>query len=133
MRPDLDSITKKTTRKAGWKTTKSSKPFMVNTCQRFVRERELTVRDAATLAEMKVYSDKGEGKFGAAQGHDDRVTALCGVITIAEPVLMKMKKAYEEAVEEAKPKKPEAKDQDWFMRDKKDDSENYNPFLGDEW
>jgi hypothetical protein len=133
LREDYDSLTKRNTKKPGWRTTARSKPDMVATSQRFVREHELLIRDAATVAECKSFSRIGENKFGAAQGHDDRVIAMCGMCAIIEGRIMQIKRL----AEFEKQKKQEAEAHD-FRKDRRDfmnpnPNENFNPVLGDEY
>ncbi len=127
MRPDFDSITKRPTRKPGWRTTSRSKPDMVACSQMFVRQGELEIYDAGTYTEMKAFSRMGQ-KWGAATGHDDRVIGVCGVCIIIEERLIAMKRKYDLLLEEDKEKPVRDPRQDFG-----DEDEHFNPTLGEEW
>jgi len=127
MRPDYDSITKKPTKKPGWRTTSRSKPDMVAISQRFVRQAEVEIYDAGTYAEMRAFARLGENKWGAAAGHDDRAIAFCGMCAIVEERLVMLKRKYDLAVEEARKKEEPTRE------DIEDELSNYNPVLGGDW
>ena len=68
--------------KLGVETNVRTKPFMISSLQRFVKDRAITIPCSATIREMTAYeqerSDKGtHTRFGGATGaHDDRVMSL---------------------------------------------------------
>ena len=130
MREDLDSITHRTTQKPGWRTTPGTKPDLVATGQRYVREQTLVIYDSATLMEMKAFSRVGQNRYEAAEGHDDRVITIVGGLTVVEPRL----DAIRRQVEAEKKKDALA-----VAKVGSEDEERWephqrpHPILGDEW
>jgi hypothetical protein len=122
-REDMDSISRRKTLKPGWDTNSKTKPMMVGVGKGFVREADIIVRDMATLAEMKSFSQLGENKYGTARGHDDRVIALLIAITVIEPMIMQLKRKSEREQTKAETKP-----------NRRDRNEDYwDPILGSEF
>ncbi len=128
MRDDYDTISRKMTKKPGWRTTGSSKPVMVAVSQRFVRGAEIEIFDSSTVSEMKSFSRIGENKYAAAQGHDDRVMAMCGALAIIENQIELMRRQMEYEIELKK-----EKDKMGQWGDADDKEEDWNPVLGTEF
>lgn len=74
-RHTLDERSKSQQRKIGWRTTKSSKPLMIDELGRAVRTDDLIVPCSHTLAEMKTYVREADGKMRGSP-FDDRVISL---------------------------------------------------------
>lgn len=63
--------------KLGWKTTKLTRPLMIDDLVAFVREGQLSIRSKAIIDEMTVFAYNKAGKPEAMEGwHDDMVLAL---------------------------------------------------------
>jgi hypothetical protein len=129
MREDLDSITHRPTQKPGWRTTPGTKPDMVATGQRYVREKTLLILDSATLLEMKAFSRVGQNRFEAAEGHDDRVITILGGLTIVEPRLEAIRRQIQAEKKVVAAKSSEI-DPDRDLFEPKDKP---HPILGSEW
>jgi hypothetical protein len=130
MREDYDSITKRPTKKPGWRTTRRTKPDMVAISQRFVRQGEIIIYDGPTLSEMKAFARVSENKYEAAQGKDDRVIGLAGALAIGEPLMAYLKRVYDK---EQKKKELKEFDPDLDIFKMDDEEEIWNPVLGSEW
>jgi hypothetical protein len=97
----------------------------------FVSEKCLIIQDSATLAEMAIYTDKGNYKYGVSKGHDDRVMSLLQSCYILEnrvgelkrrAKILKEKELREDNVEDFK-------DHGWAWEK---DSEGVNKYIGKE-
>ncbi|MFO7902317.1 MAG: hypothetical protein R6U98_06645 [Pirellulaceae bacterium] len=131
LRKEEDSLSGKILMKAGWRTTRRSKPDMVSIAQKLVRERDLVVYDDATISEMKSFAIMGENKYEAAQGHDDRVIALCGSVAIVNDDIQELRAQIAiERKERERRKREEDRDK---MSDHEEEERPWNPILGDEW
>jgi hypothetical protein len=79
-REEFDKTSNKRTKKLGWRTTRQSKPLLVNRFQELIRLGIVPkIRTQETIEQFKTFIHTGEAKksgFGAKQGfHDDRVIA----------------------------------------------------------
>lgn len=79
-REEFDKNSNKRTKKLGWRTTRQSKPLLVNRFQELIRLGIIPkIRTASTIEQFKTFVHTGDSKksgFGAKQGfHDDRVIA----------------------------------------------------------
>ena len=132
MREDWDDITKRITKKPGWRTTARTKPDMVSVAQRFIREHELVVPCSATHAELRSFSRVGPNKYAAATGHDDRVIAVCGALAIIEGHIMILKRRFD-----AEKKKLDAKLRGDIIDDidayREEDEQPWSQVLGSEF
>jgi hypothetical protein len=59
----------------GWATTHASKPLAIDELAKALRDRDLDLRDALTVAELRTFVREGDGKMHGSP-HDDRVMAL---------------------------------------------------------
>jgi len=132
MRDDLDYVTKRMTKKPGWRTTSKTKPYMVSISQRYVRQQEIEIFDSSTLQEMRSFARVGENQYEAARGHDDRVIGLCGLLAVVDPMIQLLKRKYEQDKLDSRPKEKMDPDRDFFNPQNQED-ENWNPILGDVW
>lgn len=70
----LNKVTNKISQEFGWKTTRTSKPLMIDDLGMALKGDELVIRDEFTLAELRTYVRDGRSMGGSP--HDDRVMAL---------------------------------------------------------
>lgn len=79
-REEFDKSVGKKMKKLGWRTTRQSKPLLVNHFQQLLRLADPKVRTKETVAEFKtfIYSDESKKSgMGAKTGfHDDRIMSL---------------------------------------------------------
>ena len=68
------SITK-VSQEFGWKTTRTTKPLLIDDLGMALRSNELVIHDRYTLAELRTYVRSSRGSMGGSP-HDDRVMAL---------------------------------------------------------
>ena len=71
----LNRSTTKVSQEFGWKTTRTSKPLLIDDLGMALRAGELTMFDRYTLAELRTYVRNERGSMGGSP-HDDRVMAL---------------------------------------------------------
>ncbi len=60
----------------GFKTTKNTKPVIIDGLAELIRTGETELNDVTTLNELSKFSKDPRGKMGATTGHDDTVIAL---------------------------------------------------------
>jgi hypothetical protein len=76
-REEFDKSVGKKMKKLGWRTTRQSKPLLVNHFQELLRKKEPKVRTQATFEEFKTFiytDDSRKAGIGAKTGfHDDRI------------------------------------------------------------
>ena len=70
----LNRSTTKVSQEFGWKTTRTSKPLLIDDLGMALRAGELTIHDRYTLAELRTYVRNERGSMGGSP-HDDRVMA----------------------------------------------------------
>lgn len=63
------------TQTLGWRTTNTSKPLMIDELSAAVRDESIIIYDAKTIAELRTYVRKANGKMGGSP-HDDRTISL---------------------------------------------------------
>ena len=71
----LNQATTKVSQEFGWKTTRTTKPLLIDDLGMALRSEELTIRDRFTLAELRTYVRNERGSMSGSP-HDDRVMAL---------------------------------------------------------
>ena len=71
----LNQATTKVSQEFGWKTTRTTKPLLIDDLGMALRAGELTIHDRYTLAELRTYVRNERGSMGGSP-HDDRVMAL---------------------------------------------------------
>ena len=71
----LNRSAAKVSQEFGWKTTRTSKPLLIDDLGMALRSGELTIHDRYTLAELRTYVRNERGSMGGSP-HDDRVMAL---------------------------------------------------------
>ena len=59
----------------GWKTTRTTKPLLIDDLGMAIRNDEMIVHDRYTLAELRTYVRSSRGSMNGSP-HDDRVMAL---------------------------------------------------------
>lgn len=74
-RRSLNQATAKVSQEFGWKTTRTTKPLLIDDLGMALRSEELTIRDRFTLAELRTYVRNERGSMSGSP-HDDRVMAL---------------------------------------------------------
>lgn len=65
----------------GWNTNRNSKTLAIDALKEHLREKTIAIRDIEAIRELEKYTEFRHNKFGAAQGHDDRV--ICHAIAAA--------------------------------------------------
>lgn len=91
-RVTFDSARGKRRDSFGWKTTKVTKPLMVDGLRQVVREGDLIINEEETIDEMISFVKHEDGELAATSGkHDDRVMSLAIAVEMA-------KHAYKKAV-----------------------------------
>lgn len=90
-REEFDRSVGKKLKKLGWRTTRQSKPLLVNRFQELLRKVDPKIRTAETVEEFKtfIYSDEArKSGMGAKSGfHDDRIiSCLLAFFEKSEPV-----------------------------------------------
>ena len=71
----LNNVNNRIGQEYGWKTTRTSKPLMIDDLSSALRNEELIIRDRHTLAELRTYVRNDRGGMGGSP-YDDRVMAL---------------------------------------------------------
>ena len=71
----LNQVTSKVSQEFGWKTTRTTKPLLIDDLGMALRSGELLLRDRYTLAELRTYTRNERGSMSGSP-HDDRVMAL---------------------------------------------------------
>ena len=71
----LNQSTSKVSQEFGWKTTRTTKPLLIDDLGMALRSEELTIHDRYTLAELRTYVRTSRGSMSGSP-HDDRVMAL---------------------------------------------------------
>tara|TARA_R110002110_G_scaffold293095_1_gene507109 strand:- start:2979 stop:3644 length:666 start_codon:yes stop_codon:yes gene_type:complete len=74
-RRSLNNQTNKQSQEYGWKTTRTSKPLMIDDLSAALRNEELILKDKHTFAELRTYVRNERGGMSGSP-HDDRVMAL---------------------------------------------------------
>ena len=74
-RRSLNSQTNRQSQEFGWKTTRTSKPLMIDDLSMALRNQELILKDQHTIAELRTYVRNERGGMSGSP-HDDRVMAL---------------------------------------------------------
>ena len=74
-RRQLNSVTNTEGQEFGWKTTRTSKPLMIDELSSALRNFELTIYDRHTLAELRTFVRNERGGMSGSP-YDDRVMAL---------------------------------------------------------
>ena len=74
-RRSLNSQTNRMSQEFGWKTTRTSKPLMIDDLSMALRNDELLIKDQHTIAELRTYVRNERGGMSGSP-HDDRVMAL---------------------------------------------------------
>ena len=74
-RRSLNSQTDRMSQEFGWKTTRTSKPLMIDDLSMALRNDELILKDQHTIAELRTYVRNERGGMSGSP-HDDRVMAL---------------------------------------------------------
>ena len=71
----LNRSTTKVSQEFGWKTTRTTKPLLIDDLGMALRAGEMRIHDRYTLAELRTYVRSERGSMGGSP-HDDRVMAL---------------------------------------------------------
>ena len=71
----LNNVNNRIGQEYGWKTTRTSKPLMIDDLSSALRNGELIIRDRHTLAELRTFVRNDKGSMGGSP-YDDRVMAL---------------------------------------------------------
>ena len=71
----LNQATTKVSQEFGWKTTRTTKPLLIDDLGMALRSDELIIHDRFTLAELRTYTRNERGSMSGSP-HDDRVMAL---------------------------------------------------------
>ena len=71
----LNQVTSKVSQEYGWKTTRTSKPLLIDDLGMAIRNNELQLLDRYTVAELRSYVRNERGTMSGSP-HDDRVMAL---------------------------------------------------------
>ena len=74
-RRSLNSQTDRMSQEFGWKTTRTSKPLMIDDLSMALRNSELILKDQHTIAELRTFVRNERGSMSGSP-HDDRVMAL---------------------------------------------------------
>ena len=74
-RRQLNSINNSVSQEFGWKTTRTSKPLMIDDLSSSLRNFELTIYDRYTIAELRTFVRNDRGGMSGSP-YDDRVMAL---------------------------------------------------------
>ena len=106
----LNQATTKVSLEFGWKTTRTSKPVLIDDLGMALRSGELKIHDRYTLAELRTYVRNDRGSMSGSP-HDDRVMALALANQMRQYAFMP----------EYAPKADDYWTVDWFARMVKDD------------
>tara|TARA_B100000586_G_scaffold161870_1_gene117959 strand:+ start:955 stop:1626 length:672 start_codon:yes stop_codon:yes gene_type:complete len=71
----LNSVNNRIGQEYGWKTTRTSKPLMIDDLSSALRNNELRIKDRHTIAELRTFVRNDKGSMGGSP-YDDRVMAL---------------------------------------------------------
>ena len=71
----LNSVSNRMTQEYGWKTTRTSKPLMIDDLATALKNNEIGLRDRNTLAELRTFTRNEKGSMSGSP-FDDRVIAL---------------------------------------------------------
>ena len=71
----LNTTMARVSQEFGWKTTRTSKPLLIDDLGMALRSGELTIHDRYTIAELRTYTRNERGSMSGSP-HDDRVMAL---------------------------------------------------------
>ena len=71
----LNQATAKVSQEFGWKTTRTTKPLMIDDLSMALRNNELTIYDRHTIAELRTFVRTDRGTMNGSP-YDDRVIAL---------------------------------------------------------
>tara|TARA_R110000751_G_scaffold22310_7_gene62981 strand:- start:4290 stop:4955 length:666 start_codon:yes stop_codon:yes gene_type:complete len=71
----LNQSSTKISQEFGWKTTRTTKPLLIDDLGMALRSEELTIHDRFTIAELRTYVRSSRGSMSGSP-HDDRVMAL---------------------------------------------------------
>jgi len=71
----LNSVNNRIGHEYGWKTTRTSKPLMIDDLSSALRNEEISIKDRHTLAELRTFVRNDRGSMGGSP-YDDRVMAL---------------------------------------------------------
>jgi len=74
-RRSLNQATSKVSQEFGWKTTRTTKPLMIDDLGMALRNGELTIYDRHTIAELRTFVRNERGSMSGSP-YDDRVIAL---------------------------------------------------------
>jgi len=74
-RRSLNQATSKVSQEFGWKTTRTTKPLMIDDLSMALRNNELTIYDRHTIAELRTFVRNDRGSMSGSP-YDDRVIAL---------------------------------------------------------
>ena len=74
-RRSLNQATSKVSQEFGWKTTRTTKPLMIDDLSMALRNGELTIYDRHTIAELRTFVRNERGSMSGSP-YDDRVIAL---------------------------------------------------------
>ena len=74
-RRSLNQATSKVSQEFGWKTTRTTKPLMIDDLSMALRNSELILKDQHTIAELRTFVRNERGSMSGSP-HDDRVMAL---------------------------------------------------------
>ena len=74
-RRSLNNETNKMSQEFGWKTTRTSKPLMIDDLGMALKNEELVLHDEFTLHELRTFTRNERGTMSGSP-HDDRVMAL---------------------------------------------------------
>ena len=74
-RRSLNQATAKVSQEFGWKTTRTTKPLMIDDLSIALRNNELTIYDRHTIAELRTFVRTDKGTMNGSP-YDDRVIAL---------------------------------------------------------
>jgi hypothetical protein len=71
----LNSVSNRMTQEYGWKTTRTSKPLMIDDLATALKNEEIGLRDRNTLAELRTFTRNEKGSMSGSP-FDDRVMSL---------------------------------------------------------
>ena len=71
----LNQVSTRVSMEFGWKTTRTTKPLLIDDLGMALRSDELIIHDRFTLAELRTYTRNERGSMSGSP-HDDRVMAL---------------------------------------------------------
>ena len=103
-RRSLNSVSNRMSQEYGWKTTRTSKPLLIDDLSSALRNDELVIRDKNTIAELRTFVRNERGSMNGSP-FDDRVIALA---------LANQMRKFAYAPEYAPDNKPQYWTLDWF-------------------